>query len=561
VTCCTPRTISWLTLRAWLVASLIATLDTAGARGAMPQSDPARASIVIVTGQEPSVPIPTLMEGPHASIANSDIADQLFLRLAQLGPTLITSGDRAFEPLLARSWTRRDAVTLAFDLDPRATWHDGVPVTAEDVVFTFTRARDPATSPRVADLLRHVTSVTAEGERRVVFRFSHPYAEQLYDAAFHVAPLPAHLLASIPAGALADAPFVQAPVGDGPYRWVRRVPGEYVELAANERFFLGVPAIRRVFFRVAADPDARLNLVLGGEADAMDNIPSPRTNLARIAADRNLRVVPVPSPTVGYLLFNQRDPRDRARPHPILSDRDVRRAIGLALDRRLMVRATLGNAGVVPYGPTSPILWIRHGAPVPEPVDVREARRLLAARGWLDHDGDGVLDRDGQPLALGLTLPNTSAIRQQLALQVQEQLRQVGVRIELERLEGAVWNERRNAGQFDIDFSATSQDPSPTGLSQGWSCQGGTNVARYCDAAVDSLLDAATRTTDRAGQAWHAVLRRIEADAPAVFMYAPSYLYAVHRRFTNVRIRPESSWLALREWTVGGPPPRRPAGY
>jgi peptide/nickel transport system substrate-binding protein len=144
---------------------------------------------------------------------------------------------------------------------------------------------------------------------------------------------------------------------------------------------------------------------------------------------------------------------------------------------------------------------------------------------------------------------------------VQEQLRQVGIRIELERLEGAVWTERRDAGRFDVDFSATSQDPSPTGLSQGWSCQGGTNVARYCDPAVDSLLDAATRATDRAGEAWQAVLRRIEADAPAVFMYAPSYMYAVHRRFTNVRIRPESSWLALREWAVGGPPPRRPAGY
>ena len=75
--------------------------------------------------------------------------------------------------MLARRWIRRDSVTLAFDLDPRATWHDGVPVTAEDVVFTLARARDPTLSPRVADLLRHVTSVTAEGDRRVVFRFSH----------------------------------------------------------------------------------------------------------------------------------------------------------------------------------------------------------------------------------------------------------------------------------------------------------------------------------------------------------------------------------------------------
>ena len=548
-------------LRAGRAAALAATLAVAHASAVAAQGDAARTSIVIMTGQEASVPIPTLMEGPIASVANFDIADQLFLRLAELGPELITSGDRAFEPALARSWTRRDSVTLAFDLDPRAAWQDGVPVTAQDVVFTFARARDPSLCPGLSNLLRHITSVTADGERRVVFRFSHPYAEQLYDAVFHVAPLPAHLLAKIPGAELAAAPFVQAPVGSGPYRWVRRVAGEYVELAANEHFFLGTPAIRRVFFRMAADADARLNLLLAGEADATENIPPPRTNIDRVAAKRDLRIVPVPSPILGFLLFNQRDPHDRDRPHPILGDPDVRRAIGLALDRRLMVRAMFGNAGDVPYGPASPILWIRHGAPEPVRANPGEARRLLEARGWRDRDGDGVLDRAGQPLALTIMLPNTSAIRRQMALQVQEQLRQLGVRVEVEQLDYSVYSERRNAGKFDVDFASTSQDPSPTGLSQGWSCQGGTNVARFCDPAVDSLLDAAARATDGAGEAWHAVLRRIEADAPAVFMYAPTFMYAVHRRFNDVRIRPESQWMGLREWKVAGPAPRRPAGY
>ncbi len=549
------------TLRAWLGAGLVAALSAAVAGAGAAQSDAARSSIVIVTGQEATLPIPTLMEGTQGSIANSDIADQLFLRLALLGPTLITAGDRAFEPLLARTWTRRDSVTLAFDLDPRATWHDGVPVTAEDVVFTFGRARDPAVAPRLATLLRNITSVTAEGERRVVFRFSRPYAEQLYDAVFYVAPLPAHLLRGIPPAALADAPFVQAPIGNGAYRWVRRVPGQYVELAANDRFFLGAPAIRRVFFRLATDADARVNLLLGGEGDATENIPPPRSNLDRIAARRELRIVPVPSPAIGFLLFNQRDPRDLDRPHPILREPEVRRAIGLALDRRLMVRAVLGSAGEVPFGPASPILWIRHGTPRPLDMDQPEARRLLAARGWLDHDGDGVLDRDGQPLELSLTVPTSSGIRLQMAQQVQEQLRQVGIRLEIDRVEPALWNQRRNAGRFDIDFSSTGQDPSPTGLSQAWSCTGGTNVAHFCDPAVDSLLEVASLATDKAGPAWHTVLARIEADAPAVFLYALTYMYAVHRRFANVRLRPESPWQSLWEWTVAAPAPRRPAGY
>src|SRR4051812_31647806 len=195
------------------------------------QSARAENSIVIVTGQQPTTPIPTLMEGAAASLGNMELADQLFLRLAGLGPTMLTAGDQGFVPLLARSWSRRDSVTLVFDLDPRARWHDGVPVTARDVIFTFERARNPAIAPRLVALLRHISSVTAEGDHRVVFRFSHPYPEQFYDATFHAAPLPAHLLDTIPPEAVAHSSFVSHPVGSGPYRLARVVSGQFVELA------------------------------------------------------------------------------------------------------------------------------------------------------------------------------------------------------------------------------------------------------------------------------------------------------------------------------------------
>lgn len=548
------------THRAWPVAALAAAATTATTPGLSAQRTRDPATAVIVTGGEPSLPVPTLMDGPLNNQGNTDIADQLFLHLAELGPTMMTAGDRAFVPALARSWTRRDSVTLVFELDPRATWHDGVPVTARDVVFTFERARNPAIAPTLAGVLRHITEVKAEGERQVVFRYDRPYGEQLYDAVFHVAPIPAHLLAALPPDSLARSPFARAPIGSGAYRWVRQVPGEFVELAANERFFLGAPAVRRVIFRVAKDADARLNLVLSGEADMMDNIPPPRDNVARVSAQPRVRIIPFPSPTVGYLLFNQRDPRDTTRPHPILSDLDVRRAIGLALDRRQMVRATFGTAGDVPFGPASAVmLWIRHGA-TPVRPDVPRARKLLSGRGWSDHDGDGTLDRDGVPLALTLLTTNTSAVRFQLAQQAQEQLRQIGIRLAIDRRDFPLYNQERGAGRFDLDFASATLDPSPSGLTQSWTCEGPTNVARFCDPTVDSLLDLAQRTGDRAAETYQAVLRRIESDAPAVFMYAPSYLAIVDRRFGNVRIRPESLWLALREWTVTGKGSGRSSG-
>lgn len=507
------------------------------------------ASIVIVTGQQATTPVPTMMEGPQNTLANHEIADHLFLRLAGVGPGLVTAGDQGFVPMLAKSWTRRDSLTLVFDLDPRARWHDGAPVTARDVVFTMSRARNGEISPRLAHVMRRIADVEAEDDRRVVVRFTEVYAEQLYDATFHCAILPAHLLADLPPSGEEWGSFAARPVGSGPYRWVRRVEGEFIELAANESFFLGRPAITRVIVQVAVSADARINLLLAGEADAMDNIPPPLSNIARVESASHLRVVPVPSSNLGYLLFNFRDPADRDRPHPILAERDVRRALILALDRELLVHAVLGRYGEVPFGPVSSQLWIRHGAPEPVRQDQSTARRLLAGRGWVDRDGDGTREnRTGEPLSLRLLVSSSSDTRLQMAAIVQEQLRQVGVRLELVRVEPAVWLERRAAGNFDIDFSSASLDPSPSGLVFSWTCDGPGNAGRYCDRRADSLLYRAIASPVADRRLWHQFLSRLEENAPAAFLYSQTFVFGVHRRFHEVTIRPESSWIALWRW-------------
>jgi peptide/nickel transport system substrate-binding protein len=538
----------------WTVRFVLAAV-LAGAYAARPDvavGQRAPSGIVIVTGQQAAMPIPTLMEDEQANTANFEIADHLFLRLANLAPGLVTAGDRGFVPQLARQWTRRDSLTLAFELDPSARWHDGAPITARDVVFTYRRARNSTIAPRLANATRRIAAVEATGEREVVFRFKEVYSEQLYDATYHVAILPAHLLERLPPTAHAWASYVAQPVGSGPYRWVRREE-QFIELAANHDFFLGRPGIERVIVQVATSPEARLNLLLAGEADAMDNIPPPITNYGLVRAKRHLRTVAVPSSNLGYLLFNQRDPKDREKPHPILTDRDVRRALVLALDRNLLVRAVLGQYGRVPFGPVSAQLWIRHGAPTPARQDTATARSLLAGRGWVDRDGDGVREnRSGAPLSLDLQVMASSPIRVQMAVMIHEQLRQVGVDVKLARLEPKVWLAQRAKGHFDMLFSSASLDPTPSGLVYSWSCHGPGNVGRYCDAAADSLLyrAIATRSADR--EAWHAFLRRVEDNVPAAFIYSQTYVYGVNRRFGDVVIRPESSWIDLWRWSAPG---------
>jgi len=505
-------------------------------------------TLVIATPAEAKSPVPTLWRNDQA---NRELSDLLFLHLADLGPELNTAKERSFLPRLARSWTRRDPTTLVFELDPRARWSDGTPVTSRDVLLAFERGRDPKLSPQLAVLLNRIRSVTAEGDHRVAVHFSETYPEQMYDAVFHVAPLPAHLLATMPPESLGTSAFLAQPVGNGPYRLVRRLPGQLIELAASPDFFLGAPKIRRVIFLIAGDAEARADLLLSGDADAIDNIytlPNP----GRLEHLPQFQYYPVPGLNVFYSLFNSRDPADSLRPHPLFSDAAVRRALVQSIDRVTLARQTYGSLSTSPSAPVSAIVGRNVDAPAALPYDTAAARRGLARAGWADHDGDGVLDKEGRALSLSILVPAPSMTRRAMAIKMQEAWRQLGIQAQIDIAERSVFSERRSGGRFDLVMDGVSQDPTPSGLSQSWSCAGigGSNVAHYCNPRVDSLLALAPTARGGPERAWRDAVRIIAADLPAIFIAAPVAFPAVHRRFTNVTLRPESTWSFVWQWSV-----------
>lgn len=504
-------------------------------------------TIVIIMGREPATPVPTLL----GDKANNDVSDLLFLRLARPGRGLVTTDEKSFEPELARSWSRRDSLTLVFELDPRARWHDGRAVSVRDVVWSFNRQRDPAVDPARALLLRYLVGVTAENDSRVVLTFRRAYAEQFFDATYHVQPLPAHLVDSVPAERFATSAFVQNPVGNGPYRWIRREPGRSLELAANPEFFLGRPKLDRVLVLTARDPDSQMNLLLDGSADVFEALP-PVSGPPRMAANPTLRFQSEASFNVVFLLFNQRAYGDRSRPHPILSDLEVRRALAMGLNRIPLLHSTFGAYARLAHAPAAQAHWTSSLVPSGPGFDPAGARALLERRGWVDRDGDGVREKDGIPLSLRLNLLSSSSPRLIMAPQVQEQLRGIGVRIEIVRLEGPVWSARRNRGEFDIDFSSTVMDPSPTGIVQSWTCGGrsGTNVAQYCNPAVDSLIDTAISSTRDLERNWRTAYTALQRDVPAIWLASPATVFAVHTRYRGVTLRPESLYSTVWRWSV-----------
>lgn len=504
---------------------------------------------VIVTSAAADALFPPL----SASDVSVGLGDLIFAKLADVGPSLNTVGDSGFVPVLARAWRFEDSLTLSLTLRAEARWHDGAPVTAEDVAFTFDVYRDSLVDSPTRPRLAEIASVTARDPHTVIIRFRRAYPEAFFDAVYHMRILPRHLLDSIPRARLASHPFGRSPIGSGPYRFVRWKPDEFIELAADTSFFLGRPGIPRLIWRFAGDPFTAVTQLVAGDADIMNALGGPES-VRRVATASQVRLVEYPLTVYGFVAFNLKDPRAPDRPHPLFADRELRRALSMAVDREALVRAVLGEYGRVPVGPVSRAQWISSDDVEQIPFDTGAARRALTELGWRDSNGDGVVDRSGRPLAFDLLVPSTSSVRQRAAVILQEQLRRVGVSVTLRELEFNVFMTRAAAGRFDAYFGMWAQDPSPTSILETWTAAGlgHFNFGRYVSPAFDSLAHAAVGAGDAATARarWRAALAQINGDAPALWLFAPTGVAGINRRFANVSIRPDQWTASLWTWRI-----------
>src|SRR5438093_13705731 len=315
-----------------LPLTLVALFLVAGCERPVGGSGEYSGTMVIAAGGERDILLPPVSE---FSITR-DVTDQLFLKLADLGPSGNTIGDEDFQPQLAERWEWDAPTTLVFHLDPRARWHDGQAVTAADVAFTYDAYTDTHVNPTFRSSLPQIAAVTTRDSLTVVFRFRQRYPEMFYDAVYHLRILPAHLLRELPRTQWRSAPFGRAPVGDGPYRFVAWKAGESIEIAADSTFFRGRPHLRRVIWRFTPDQQVAVTQLIAGDADAVEVLVSP-DNVQRARADTQLATYPYKGSAYGYAGFNLAAPGDTSKPHPLFGDRDLRRALVMATARERLL--------------------------------------------------------------------------------------------------------------------------------------------------------------------------------------------------------------------------------
>lgn len=504
-------------------------------------------TLIVTVPAEPSTLFPPLL----SSTQGAPIVGALFDRLAEIGDALETYGDRGFRPRLASSWSwANDSLSIAFTLDSLARWHDGRPVTARDVQYTFRVYTSDSLVVENASLLGNIDSVSVRDSLTAVFWFKRRTPQQFYDATYHMYVLPSHLLDTIPMGDLERAPFGRRPVGTGRFRFARWEPGQRIEIIADTSNSRGRALLDRVIWSIAPDFGASTIKLFSGEADFLESLRPE--NFAQVAQTPSLRLIDNRALSYGFLAFNLRDRANPSRPHPLFGDVRVRRALHMAVDRERLVRNVFDSLGMVALAPAPRALIPDTAAFTQLPFNVATAQALLDSAGWRDTDADGVRDRDGQPLAFDILIPSSSVSRQRYAVLLQEQYRVIGVRASPKVLENNTWSDAVDGHAFDAYLGGWAPSPGLVGLRQTWSSRGSSNAGRYTSPAFDAFVDSALTSFDPASSRryWARAFQQIDDDVPAVWLYEQRSPVAISRRFITTPLRADGWYVGLADWRV-----------
>jgi peptide/nickel transport system substrate-binding protein len=476
--------------------------------------------------------------------ATQEVVDQLFESLAKLdGVNPI--GDTHMSPVLADRWTwSPDSLSIAFHINPRARWHDGVPVTAEDVRYSFRIYTDTALGAPSATYLTKIDSVTARDSTTAVFWFKHRYPYQFYDAGTLMYIVPSHLLATIPTSELRSAPFGHHPIGTGQFRFVSWVPGQTLTLTADTANYHGRPLLDNLVWVVAPDPQTAMIKLYAGDADVYEVAPSGTRG--EIATHRTLRIRPYTDGTYGYFGFNL-----RRQP---LANRGVRQALAMALDRDAMLHNVFDSLGRVPSGPIVHWHFVADTTLRQLPYDTVRAKHLLDSLGWRP-GADGIRRRNGHPLTVAILVPTSSKNRMRYAILIQEQLRRVGVNVTVDAVEFGAYLQRLANHDFDAFLNTWNIDASPGSVRETWTSSAiptNFNFGAYSSPTFDALVDSGSATSDtiRVRAYFRRAFQVINDDAPGVWLYEPGLAAVVNARIHTGPLPASHWWLTLADWSI-----------
>ncbi len=454
----------------------------------------------------------------------STIASNIFNSLLKYDKNLELTGE------LAQSWdVSADQKTITFHLKPNLKWADGKPLSSEDVLFTWQLVTDDKTrTPYGADY-KLVKKAEAPDPETFKVTYAQPYAPALDSwSGLHI--LPKHLLAGQD---INNTPFARNPVGSHYYQLDQWKKGESISLKRNVNATQGQAKIDHLVSRIIPDRAAQFLELMADNIDSMSLnsiqyariFPSRPDLTSKIAQYKEL------GNSYTYLGFNlKRKPFDDVR---------VRQAINYAIDKQEIIDGVLLGLGLPVASPYKPGTRWSNPELHPYPYDPKKAIALLKEAGFEDHDHDGILDKDGQPLTFEI-LTNQNKEREMSAVLVQRRLKEIGIDVKIRVVEWATFISRFiKTGDFNVVLLGWGLGLEPDQFNIWHSSQqapGQFNFIGYNNPTVDKLLEDGRMelNPDKRMKIYHEFAKILLEDSPVVYLFAGYGLPAIHKRVKGI---------------------------
>lgn len=464
---------------------------------------------------------PTDLDPRTATDAYSTRIDSLLYNgLVRLDPAA------RIQPDLAIDYHIPNPTTYIFRIRKGVRFHNGKPLTARDVQYTFHSILGPELGSARASIFQVIKEITVEPDNIVRFTLKEPYAAFLNSLTTGIVPHSS--------GADEDG----LPPGTGPFRLKEFRRGDRVVLGANPDYFEGPPRIREVIFRVIPSDSTRvMELERGGVHFLFNAVPPDILPVVR--SRDNLRIIRKPGTSYSYLGFNFED--------PILSDRRVREAIARSVHREAIIKELIRGCARAASGLLDPGNWAFHGDVARYEYDPQRAKALLDQAGYPDPDGEGPEMR----FTLGYKT-SQDKLRIRIAEVIRRDLEAVGIGIDLRSYEWGTFFSDIRRGNFqlysltwvgvtdpDIYYYIFHSDSLPPE---------GANRGRYSHPFLDQLLEEGRRTTDpeRRKHVYRKVQEIVAREIPYVSLWHNDDIVVLREEIKGFEVYPGGDLHSLK---------------
>src|SRR5215813_15420906 len=451
-------------------------------------------------------------------------------RMRQLMFNGLTRKNDKFDPvpdLAERFEVSPDYKTVTFYLRPNVKFHDGRALSATDVKYTFNTMMAPGfKSSKRAELERDLASIETDVSNPLKITFQCN------------GPCPGLANAILPVGIIPEGTSDQQathPIGTGPFKFDSYTEDQEVILTGFNEYFEGTPSIKRLAVRIIPDNSTRESELIKGSVDLAINADFDPVTVETLQKTSGLKTEVTEGTNITHLGINMQD--------PILKDRRIRQALAYAIDRDSIIRNVLRGQAFPARSVLPPSQWAYEPNVADYKYDPDRAKRLLAEAGK-------------SSLKLSLKTSPVSVSRK-IGEAIQEQLRRVGVEIELQSLERQKLTQDMTEGNFQLYLNTLvggNQNPDIFRLvySSGAIPPNGQNRSRYVNPQLDKLLEEArTATRERSKEIFSQVQKILAEDLPQIYLWYPATVVIYRDRISNVKVDPSGDWSAIRNMKAG----------